>query len=157
MLCLYVLRCFQHFHHSQSNTQESAPASFLGLPLGHWDPIFLCALLGWKCHWINILLGSAINHWLVDVQVEVSQPPGALARMCVLVTQSCLTLCNPIYCSPPGSSVHGILKSRILEWVATSFSRESFLPRDQTCIGRWILNLGSPKSFKEDKKIRYKE
>ena len=39
------------------------------------------------------------------------------------VTQSCLTLCDPVDCSPPGSSVHGILQARILEWVAISFSR----------------------------------
>ena len=52
--------------------------------------------------------------------------------MCVLVAQSCLTLCDPINCSLPGSSVHGILQARILEWVAISFSkslneREEFL------------------------------
>jgi len=41
----------------------------------------------------------------------------------VLVTQSCLTLCNPMDCSLPGSSVHGILQARILEWVAIPFSR----------------------------------
>ena len=39
--------------------------------------------------------------------------------------QSCSTLCNPMDCSPPGSSVCGILQARILEWVATSFSRGS--------------------------------
>ena len=39
--------------------------------------------------------------------------------------QSCLTLCDPMDYSPPGSSVHGILQARILEWVATSFSRKS--------------------------------
>ena len=37
-------------------------------------------------------------------------------------------------CSPPGSSVHGILQARILEWVAIPFSKGSFWPRDQTCI-----------------------
>ena len=37
----------------------------------------------------------------------------------VLVTESYLTLCDPMGCSPPGSSVHGILQARILEWVAT--------------------------------------
>ena len=36
----------------------------------------------------------------------------------VLVAQSCLTLCDPMDCSPPGSSVHGILQARMLEWVA---------------------------------------
>ena len=40
------------------------------------------------------------------------------------VTQSLLTLCNPVDCSLPGSSVHGILQARILEWVAISFSRD---------------------------------
>ena len=41
------------------------------------------------------------------------------------VAQSCPTLCNPVDCSPPGSSIHGILQARILEWVAISFSRGS--------------------------------
>ena len=39
----------------------------------------------------------------------------------MLVAQSCLTLCDPMDCSSPGSSVHGILQARILEWVAISF------------------------------------
>ena len=50
----------------------------------------------------------------------------------VLVAQSCPTLCHPMDCSPPGSSVHGILQARILEWVAISFSRASSWPRVQT-------------------------
>ena len=48
------------------------------------------------------------------------------------VAQSCPTLCDPMDCSPPGSSAHGILQARILEWVAISFSRGSSRPRDQT-------------------------
>ena len=43
----------------------------------------------------------------------------------VLVAQLCLTLCDPMDCSSPGSSVHGIFQARILEWAAISFSRES--------------------------------
>ena len=54
------------------------------------------------------------------------------ACVCVLVTQSCLTLCNHMVSSPPGSSVHGILQTRILAWVAIPFSRGSFPPRDRT-------------------------
>ena len=46
--------------------------------------------------------------------------------------QSYPTLCNYMNCSPPGSSVHGIFQARILEWVATSFSRRSSQPRDWT-------------------------
>ena len=37
----------------------------------------------------------------------------------------CLTVCNPMDCSPSGSSVHGIFQARILEWVATSYTRGS--------------------------------
>ena len=48
------------------------------------------------------------------------------------VTQSCSTLCDPMDCSPPGSSVHEILQERILEWVAMPSSRESSRPRDRT-------------------------
>ena len=54
----------------------------------------------------------------------------------VLVSQSCLTLCDPMDHSPPDFSVHGILQARILEWVAMSSSRGSSQPRDQTCISR---------------------
>ena len=43
-------------------------------------------------------------------------------------TTSCLTLCNPVNCSPPGSSVHGILQARVLEWVAMPSSRGSSQP-----------------------------
>ena len=50
----------------------------------------------------------------------------------VLVTQSCLTLCNPMNCSLPDSSVHGILQARILKWVALPFARGSSQPRNWT-------------------------
>ena len=52
--------------------------------------------------------------------------------VCVSVAQSCLTLCDPVDCSPPGFSVHRILQARMLEWVAISFSRGSSQPRDKT-------------------------
>ena len=52
--------------------------------------------------------------------------------LCARLLQSCLTLCDPMDCSPPGSSIHGILQARILEWVAMPFSRGSSWPRDQT-------------------------
>ena len=48
------------------------------------------------------------------------------------VAQSCPTLCDAIDCSLPGSSVHVISQARVLEWVAISFSRGSFQPRDWT-------------------------
>ena len=60
----------------------------------------------------------------------------------IWVAESRPTLCDPMDCSPPGSSIHGISQARILEWVAISFSRGSSWPRDWTpisCISRQIL------------------
>ena len=53
--------------------------------------------------------------------------------------KSCPSLCNPTDCSPPGSSLHGILQARILEQVAVSYSRASLLPRDRT----WVSCISS--------------
>ena len=69
--------------------------------------------------------------------------------MTVLVAQMCPTLCGPIDCSPPGSSVCGILQSRILVWVAMPSSRGPYLPTDRTrvsCIAGRLSSelLGKP-------------
>ena len=52
----------------------------------------------------------------------------------VCVCQSCPPLCDPMDCRLPGSSVHGISQARILKWIAVSFSRGSFPPRDGSCV-----------------------
>ena len=52
------------------------------------------------------------------------------------VAQLCPTLCDPMDCSPPGSSIHGIFQERVLEWGAISFSRGSSQPRDWTQVSR---------------------
>ena len=59
-----------------------------------------------------------------------------MARYRKEVVQLRLTLSSPVDCSLPGSSVHGILQARILEWVAVPLSRESSQPRDQTQVSR---------------------
>ena len=65
---------------------------------------------------------------------------GSHACMRAKSLQWCWTLCNLMNCSPPDSSVHGILQARTLEWVAISFSRGSSWPRDRTHISyvSWI-------------------
>ena len=69
---------------------------------------------------------------------------------CLLSCFSCVQICDPMHCSRPGSSVHGILQARILEWVAMPSSRGSSGARDQTCIsciaGRFFTAkpLGKP-------------
>ena len=79
--------------------------------LGHEDPLeedmsTHSSILAWRIPWTE-------------------EPRGlqSMKVMQVFFTQSCLTLCNPVDCSPPVFSVCGILQARILEWVATSFSR----------------------------------
>ena len=67
------------------------------------------------------------NHvYISDITISLPR-----CKVKVLVAQSCLTLWNPMDCSPPGSSVHGILKARNPECIAISFSRASFRPRDR--------------------------
>ena len=56
--------------------------------------------------------------------------------------QLCPTLCNPMDCSSPGSSVHGVLQARTLEWAAMPSSRGSSWPRDRTCMF-YIICIGS--------------
>ena len=104
-----------------------------------WDPMD-CTLPGSSVH--GILL-SRQEYWsglpfpspgnLPDPTIK-PRPPALqvdyhLSKK-VLVAQSCPTLCDPMDCSPPGSSVHGILQARILEWGAISFSRGSSQPRE---------------------------
>ena len=80
----------------------------------------------------------------VPLELGPSPSPGSRTVLC-LVPELCPTLCNPMDCSPPGSSVHGVLQARVLEWVAISFSRGSSQSRDQSrvccnsCLGRRIV------------------
>ena len=68
--------------------------------------------------------------------------------------QSCPSLCNPMDCSPAGSSIHGILQAKILEWVAVPSSRGSAQPRYQTCVfyvsclaGRFFITSATWEAF----------
>ena len=70
------------------------------------------------------------------------QEPDPTACRRLTTAQSCPTLCDPVDCSPPGSSVHGILQAGILQWVSISSPRGSPRPRDQACVfctGRQVL------------------
>ena len=67
------------------------------------------------------------------------EPSITCVLCCAQLLQLCLTLCSPLDYSPPGSSVHGILQARMLEWVAMPFSRGSSQPRDWTGVS--YINL----------------
>ena len=77
-------------------------------------------------------LAFSIIQQMLAIWSLVSQP--FLSPACLLVVspaQSCLTLCDPMDCSPPGSFVHAILQARILEWISIPFSRGSSWSRDR--------------------------
>ena len=82
---------------------------------------FQCGSLS---HWLHLLPLSFRSHFRSVLLVPLKAK--------VLVSQLCPTLCHPLHCSPPGSSVHGIFQARILQSVAIPFSRGSSRPRDQT-------------------------
>ena len=93
-------------------------------------PVRLFRCLGHMCSQFC----SELFHWLSMLRHYVLCRPG----LCKAgeseseVTQSCPTLCDPMDCSRPGSSVHGIFQAIVLELIAISFSRGSSQPRDQT-------------------------
>ena len=78
----------------------------------------------------------------MEIGILLPTPFHLCAFCCCLLVKLCSTLCDPIDSTLPGSSVHGILQARILEWVAMPSSRGSSRPRNSTrvsCIGRQIL------------------
>ena len=92
----------------------------------------------WKWKWSRVWLLA--TPWTAAHQAPPSM--GFSRQECWSGVPLCPTLCDPMDCSLPGSSVHGILQARILKWIAISFSRVPSGPRDQTfvsCTGRWIL------------------
>ena len=97
-----------------------------------------------KIYIMLLFLCDGFKSELVCVYISVS--------VCLLVAQSCLTLYDPVYCSPPGSSLHGFVQAKTLELVAIPFSSESSWPRCQTwvsCTSRQIIYhlshyVGSP-------------
>ena len=94
-------------------------------------------------------LGSRAPHWPYQAYLELWHPPCVCVCVCVcLVTQWCLTLCDPMDGSLPGFFVHVISQARILEWIAISSSRGSSPPRDRGA-GRYFITVppGSPMLF----------
>ena len=88
--------------------------------------------INWSLNYISpcisfLLLHSKLHKWAVWNNTH-------LLAVCVLIIQSCLTVCNPMDWSPPGSYVHGILQTKIMVWVAISSSRGSSQPKDWTSI-----------------------
>ena len=104
-------------------------------------------------------LAYSIVLWSPKLNGILFQGKAHSFKICMLSHFShVLTLCDPMDCRLPGSSVHGILQARILEWVALPSSRGSSWPRDRThisyvsCIGRQVLQLKKKKERKKKEK-----
>ena len=106
----------------------------------HWSGVgchFLLSAWKWK-----VKVKSLSHVWLlVTPWTATHQTPPSMGFSrqedwsgVPLCAQSCPILCNPMDCSPPGSSVHCIFQAKLLDWVAISFSRASSQPRDLTCV-----------------------
>ena len=122
---------------SSMSAQGLSHALSSGLPLFWYRSVVLKVWSGGEQHQtpLELLIMQIIN--LTEPRPTESVSQGRAQQLAILlplseVAQLYLTLCDPVGCSPTGSSVHGILQARILEWVAISFSRGSSWPRDQT-------------------------
>ena len=95
---------------------------------------------------VSRIAGRRFTVWATSFPIKQRIYP-----LLLLPSLSCVRLfCDPMDCSPPGSSVHGISQARILEWVAISFSRESSRPRDRTwvcCIMGGFFTTEPPGKF----------
>ena len=162
------------------NSWVSVEAGKIDMPIG-------CAKFTFPCAWefllfyilnstwyfffllfLYLLNGYTSDYWLVFHYGYILYFPDGFSYLLVIcipskwseVAQSCPTLCDPVDCSLPGSSVPGILQARILEWAAISFYRGSAQPRVRTqvshtadrCFTLWATREG-PKRFLMQKDI----
>ena len=102
----------------------------------------------WFCSYTHTYTHTHTHtHTLLSYELSCIAALKLLSCCCCLAAQSCLTLCDPMDCNPPGSSVYGILQARILEWVAIPFSRGSSWPKDWTqvsCIAGGFFTAEPP-------------
>ena len=93
--------------------------------------VYECVYI-YVCECVNIYVGCIYLYVSMCVLIYLCEHVNIQACMCTRYLHLRPTLCDPTDCSPPGSSVHGILQTRILEWVAMLSSRRSSWPRDWT-------------------------
>ena len=126
--CWINVTCFLHNLISYTTScSQTTVVPWMILKINHLSQALMCI---WPCISVEYLMWkwSVLRiMWIVFTY---------LACMHAKSLPLCLTLCNPMDFTPPGSSVHGILQARILEWVAMPFSRGSSWPRDRTQVSR---------------------
>ena len=124
-LCIYANRCYWWPVNPPSwNLHEAI--EFVWLDYCCVPSIYVSAKHTVDTQWTTV-------EWMIKLW-NMNEGLSAYSVWMSEVSQSCPTLCDPLNCSLPGYSVHGILQARILEWVAISFSRGSSWSRDQTWV-----------------------
>ena len=123
-------------------------AIFHELSYRHWNPHQVKKLTTWRLGCRHDFSKHNSENW---PQENGTNQPWNWRLKWSEVAQSCPTLCDPMDYSLPGSSLHGILQARVLEWVAISSSRGSSQPRDPTrvsCIPGTRFNLWATRELK---------
>ena len=127
----FIFECICKYSHFPFNSSESDTTERLNWTECATQNSHVFGLQRYKDY-------KAENHDFEGLSLELKPTSKVRARMHAKSLQSCLTLCNPVDCSPPGFSVHGILQARILEWVAVPSSRGASWPKDQTWLNpKW--------------------
>ena len=121
---------------SQWDSSSHQVTEVLEFQLQHQSFQWVFSVDSFRINWFDLLalqgtLKSFLQHHSSEVSILLYESESE-------VTQLCLTLCHPVDCSLPGSSVHGILQARILEWVVISFSRGSSRLRNPTWVSRIV-------------------
>ena len=110
-----------------------------------WVAISFSRGFSWPRDWthVSLITGRCFTIWATREAQSESE-----------VSQSCPTLCDPMDCSLPGSSIHGIVQASVLEWVAISFSRGSSRPRDWiqvSCIAGRCFTIWATREARQSK------
>ena len=130
IFCIRVSQPLHYYHFDPHNSL------LLGYPMNFRSLSIMPGLYVWYARSIPQPSYDKQKHFQTLHNIPWGEKSPSKIPACVYAKsiQSCPTLCNPMDCSPPGSSVHGILQTRILEWVAMPFSKEFSWPRDQIYI-----------------------
>ena len=118
--------------------------------------LYVCCSRFWNALFLDLPVPSSFSSfWFMNSEqpFQIPLPPTRAKYKHAKSLQSHVTLCDPVDCSPPGSSVHGILQARILEWVAIPFSRRSSQPRDRTQVSHIAGGFSTNWTTREAQKV----
>ena len=145
-LCWGHCSAFSYYLYMSSNITLSEQSSLIIENI-----IFIVIIITCK-YFAYILLLYYFYYWFSISPTRVKTPKAeVLCNGGGLVAKSCLTHCDPMSCSPPGSSVHWVFQARILEWIAISFSKGSSQNKDQnlvSCIAGGFFTTEPPGNLK---------